>query len=268
MTVHNLTVRRGHVNALEDVSLDTAPGRITAIVGGDGAGKTTLLEAMVGLVVPQAGTVDTPARARIGYMPAGDASWLDLTVDENVTFVAGSYGLTGDALARRADDVLSRAGLLDARDRLAGRLSGGMRKKLGFCLAVLHEPDLLILDEPSTGVDPVSRVQLWRMISEAAARGTAVVMTTTYLDEAERAAQIVLLERGRALLTGTPEQMVAACPGDVVATRQPRRLALAWRDGDGYREWWPDGAPSDLEPATVTLEDVAIIASLQAETAS
>ncbi|MCU0299919.1 MAG: ATP-binding cassette domain-containing protein, partial [Candidatus Nanopelagicales bacterium] len=131
MSVRDLTVRRGHVNAVQDVSLETTPGRITAVVGGDGAGKTTLLEAMVGLVVPLAGTVDTPGRARIGYMPAGDASWLDLTVDENVTFVAGSYGLTGDALAARADDVLSRAGLLDARGRLAGRLSGGMRKKLG-----------------------------------------------------------------------------------------------------------------------------------------
>ncbi len=153
-------------------------------------------------------------------MPPGAGSWADLSVDENVAFIGGSYGLSGDALARRADELLGRAGLDEARDRLAGKLSGGMRNKLGFCLAMLHEPDLLVLDEPSTGVDPVSRVELWRLISEAAVQGTAVVLATTYMDEAERSGSVLVLDQGRPLLYGGPQEIVAAYPGAVVADRE------------------------------------------------
>lgn len=261
MSVRDLTVHRGHTVALDNISIDTPAGRITAVVGGDGAGKSTLLEAMVGLVTPSAGTIDTPPRARIGYMPSGEGSWNDLTIDENVRFIGGSYGVTN--LEHRAVELLTRAGLLQARDRLAGQLSGGMRHKLGFCLAMLHEPDLLVLDEPSTGVDPVSRVELWRLISEAAAAGTAVVMSTTYLDEAERAGWVLVLERGKELLSGSPEEVVASCPGVVVATDAPAHPELAWRSGEHYREWCPDGPPDGSSPAELTLEDVSIVASLR-----
>lgn len=263
MSVHNLTVERGHVRALDDVTVATPPGRITAIVGGDGAGKTTLLEAMVGLVLPQSGSVDPFDPHEIGYMPSGAGSWTDLTVEENVRFVGGSYGLSGDALKQRAEEVLNRAGLDGARDRLAGQLSGGMRRKLAFCLAILHSPHLLVLDEPSTGVDPVSRVELWRLISEAAAGGTAVVMATTYLDEAERAGWVVLLERGRQLLAGTADDLLAACPGEVTVTDHPDNPALAWRSGELFRQWWPHGAPAGSTLADLTLEDVSIVAALQ-----
>lgn len=261
MSVQDLTVRRGHTVALDDVSLETPAGRITAVVGGDGAGKTTLLEALVGLVEPASGTVDTPDRAQIGYMPSGAGSWYDLTVDENIGFVGGSYGVKD--LAQRADELLTRADLMHARDRLVGRLSGGMRQKLGFCLAMLHQPELLILDEPSTGVDPVSRVELWRLISETAAAGTAVVMSTTYLDEAERAGWVLVLERGKNLLSGSPDEVVASCPGEVVETDAPVHTELSWRSGEHYREWWPDGAPDGQVPAVLTLEDVSIVASLR-----
>jgi ABC-2 type transport system ATP-binding protein len=196
-------------------------------------------------------------------MPSGAGSWNDLTVDENVRFVGGSYGLSRAEVAGRAEELLGRAGLMDARDRLAGRLSGGMRHKLGFCLAMLHEPEMLVLDEPSTGVDPVSRVELWRLISEAAASGTAVVMTTTYLDEAERAGWVLVLERGQALLGGPPDEVVASCPGEVVVTDVPVHPELAWRSGERFREWWPNGAPDGQQPAALTLEDVSIVASLR-----
>lgn len=268
MSVQKLTVERGHVVALDNVTLDTPPGRITAVVGGDGAGKTTLLEAMVGLVLPQSGRVDRFDRPDIGYMPFGAGSWADLTVDENVTFVGGSYGLSGTELQKRADDVLGRAGLDGARDRLAGHLSGGMRQKLGFCMAILHEPRLLVLDEPSTGVDPVSRVELWRLISEAAAQGTAVVLATTYLDEAERAGWVLLLERGRRLLAGTADDLLSASPGEVTVTDDPDNPGLAWRSGELFRQWWPEGAPPDSTLADLTLEDVSIVAALQAQVAS
>lgn len=264
MSVRNLTVRRGQALALDDVSLATPPGRITAVVGGDGAGKTTLLAAMAGLVPIAGGSVDTPPRSRIGYLPSEPGSWADLTVDENVSFVGNCYGLSGDRLHRRATDLLGRAGLLPARGRLAGTLSGGMRRKLGFCLAMLHEPQLLILDEPSTGVDPVSRVELWRLISRAAAEDTAVVLSSSYLDEAERAGWVLVLERGRALLSGTVADILASCPGEVVSTTQPQHPQFAWRSGDRYRQWWPQGAPGTETPMELTLEDVAIVASLRA----
>lgn len=264
MSVQNLTVRRGHVLALDDVTLQTPGGRITAVVGGDGAGKTTLLEAMVGLVPATAGSVDLIDRHDVGYMPSGAGSWADLTVDENVAFIGGAYGLTGAALTRRADDLLGRADLIDARDRLVGRLSGGMRQKFGFVLAMLHEPSLLIMDEPTTGVDPVSRVELWRLISEAAAAGTAVVISTTYMDEAERAGWVAVLEHGHLLLSGTPDDIIASCPGEVTLVSAPDRADLAWRSGDQYRQWWPDGAPHGGTRPAITLEDVCVVASLRA----
>jgi len=254
----HLIVRYGATLALDDVSLDFPPGRITMVVGGDGAGKTTLLRAIVGLVGVQ-GTVDRPPAHEIGYMPTGAGSWSDLTVDENVAFIGGAYGLRGVALQERAEALLGAAGLDGVGDRLAGHLSGGMHTKLGFCLAMLHRPRLLVLDEPSTGVDPVSRVELWRMISDAAVHGAAVLMSTTYIDEAERAGSVTVLQEGHVLLSGTPEEIVAACPGHIVATDHPQRPELAWHDGDGYREWFPE--PGHGDPPT--LEDVCIIASLQ-----
>ncbi len=264
MSVHNLTVRRGHVLALDDVSLETPGGRITAVVGGDGAGKTTLLEAMVGLVPATGGGVDLVDRRDVGYMPSGAGSWADLTVDENVAFIGGAYGLTGAALAQRADDLLGRADLLGVRDRLVGNLSGGMRQKFGFVLAMLHEPNLLIMDEPTTGVDPVSRVELWRLISEAATSGTAVVISTTYMDEAERAGWVAVLEHGRVLLSGTPDDLITSSPGEVTLVSAPDRADLAWRSGDRYRQWWPHGAPAGDPLPAITLEDVCVVASLRA----
>lgn len=258
MRADHLSVRFAATVALDDVSLDFPPGRITMVVGGDGAGKTTLLRAIVGLVATQ-GTVQRPPAAEIGYMPTGAGSWSELTVDENVAFIGGAYGLRGPALRDRADELLGAAGLDGVRDRLAGQLSGGMHTKLGFCLAMLHRPRLLVLDEPSTGVDPVSRVELWRLISDAAVHGAAIVMSTTYLDEAERAGWVTVLQAGRVLLSGTPEEIVAACPGRVVATARPQRPEWAWHDGENYREWFPEPGPG----TTPTLEDVCIVASLQ-----
>jgi ABC-2 type transport system ATP-binding protein len=140
-----------------------------------------------------------------------------------------------------------------------------MRRKLGFVLAMLHRPRLLVLDEPSTGVDPVSRVDLWRMTSQAAAAGTAVVMSTTYLDEAERASSILVLDRGRPLLAGTAEQVMSSLPGQLVATTTPTRPELAWRRGGVFHEWWPDGgAPGGARMIAADLEDVVIASTLRA----
>ena len=166
--VENLTVRFGHVSALADVTLDAHPGRVTAVVGGDGAGKSTLLRVLANRVRADAGTVRTLAPRDIGYQPATSGVWPTLTVDENVDFVGRSYGMSTAGIRSRSAELLERAGLVDARRRLGHDLSGGMRQKLGFVLAILHEPSLVLLDEPSTGVDPVSRLELWRLISATA----------------------------------------------------------------------------------------------------
>jgi ABC-2 type transport system ATP-binding protein len=246
------------------VTFEVAAGTVAAVVGGDGAGKTSLLRALAGTVRPAAGTVRRPPERRLGYVSAGPGVWADLTVDENLSFSGRAYGLSAGELDRRVGGLLERTGLAEARDRLAGRLSGGMRQKLALAMAVAHEPDLLILDEPTTGVDPVSRAELWRLLAASAAGGAAVVVATTYLDEAERAATVLVLDRGRSLLAGTPDEVVAATPGLVVdAAARPAGLP-SWRRGSRWRAWSPDGStPPGTGPATLDLEDAVIVAQLR-----
>jgi ABC-2 type transport system ATP-binding protein/ribosome-dependent ATPase len=190
---------------LQDVDLTVAAGAVTAVIGGDGAGKSTLLRALAGGLAVASGEVRRPERRRIGYVAGASGIYDDLSVAENVAFVAAAYGVRGDDLAQRTGDLMERTGLRGAETRLAGRLSGGMHQKLAFALAMLHRPELLILDEPTTGVDPVSRAELWGMIAAAAAGGAAVVVATTYLDEAERASAVVVLDDGRVVASGGPD---------------------------------------------------------------
>ncbi len=262
--VRSAVVRLGDTLALDHVSLVVEPGSVVAVVGGDGAGKTTLLRSLVGEVPLERGQVDAPPPIEIGYLPATSGSWPALTVAQNMDFVGGIYGLSGKALASRRDELLERALLRHSAGQLASQLSGGMRRKLGFSMAMLHNPALLVLDEPSTGVDPVSRVDLWRLVSEAAAAGAAVVMTTTYLDEAERAASLLALDGGRTLASGTLQDVFGAFDGAIARTARPQRRAWAWRRGREYHEYWPATAdvPGDAVAVIPDLEDVVIALSL------
>ena len=262
--VRSAVVRFGDTLALDDVSLQVEPGSVVAVVGGDGAGKTTLLRSLVGQVQLERGQVDAPPPQAIGYMPATAGSWPSLSVAQNMDFVGGIYGLSGDALASRRDELLDRASLLHSVGRLASQLSGGMRRKLGFSMAMLHNPPLLVLDEPSTGIDPVSRVDLWRLVSEAAAAGAAVVMSTTYLDEAERAASLLALDSGRTLVFGTLQEVLDSFEGAIVRTPTPHRRTWAWRRGRDYHEYWPSAAdvPFDALAVAPDLEDVVISLSI------
>ena len=262
--VRSATVRFGDTVALDDVTLQVEPGSVVAVVGGDGAGKTTLLRTLVGEVQLERGEVDAPPPEAIGYMPATAGSWLSLSVAQNLNFVGGIYGLSGNALASRRDGLLDRASLLDSVDRLSSQLSGGMRRKLGFSMAMVHDPPLLVLDEPSTGIDPVSRVDLWRLVSEAASAGAAVVMSTTYLDEAERAASLLALDGGRTLAYGTLQEVLDSFDGAIARTPTPHRPAWAWRRGRDYHEYWPRAAdvPFDAVVVTPDLEDVVISLSM------
>jgi len=262
-SVRSATVRFGPTVALDDVTVEVPGGSVVAVVGGDGAGKSTLLRALAGELALDGGTVDTPPKQSLGYLPASSGSWAALTVTQNIDFVAGIYGLAGDELAARRAELLDRADLTPAAGRLAAQLSGGMRRKLGFIMAIVHRPALLILDEPTTGIDPVSRIDLWRLVSEAAASGTAVLMSTTYLDEAERAAHLVVLDSGRVLVQGPYDRVRASFAGVVTQAGRPVRADWSWRRGRVLHEYWPEGQP----PAGTTtvapdLEDIVIALSL------
>ena len=264
--VEGLGVRYGARVALEDVDFQVGARSVAAVVGGDGAGKTSLLRALAGTVRPSAGTVRRPDDRRIGYVSAGPGVWADLTVAENLEFAGRAYGLGAGRLRSRTAGLLERTGLAEARDRLAGLLSGGMRQKLALAMALLHEPELLILDEPTTGVDPVSRVELWRLLAGAAAAGAAVALATTYLDEAERAATVLVLDQGHALLAGTPDQVLAAVPGRVVEAATRPGGVPAWRRGAHWRAWSPDGSPlASTTEVVLDLEDAVVVAQLARE---
>jgi ABC-2 type transport system ATP-binding protein len=174
-----ITVRFGGLTALDRVSVSALAGQVTVVVGGDGAGKTTLLRCVAGALAPAAGTVHRPGAESIGYLPSVGGVYDDLSVTENLRFRSAIYKTPATAARRQAGEYLERTGLAAARDRLAGQLSGGMRRKLGVIAALLPGPDLLVLDEPTTGVDPVSRADLWWLVTRAAAGGAAVLMSTT-----------------------------------------------------------------------------------------
>jgi ABC-2 type transport system ATP-binding protein len=267
-------VRYGDKLALDHVTFRAAPGRVSAVVGGDGAGRTTLLRCLAGALAVTSGGVRLPPPLRIGYLSAGSGTYPDLSVDENLAFRATAYQLPAAVARERSAVLLERAGLSGARDRLAGRLSGGMRQKLGVIASMLHQPDLLVLDEPTTGVDPVSRADLWWLIAQAAANGAAVVFATSYLDEAERAVSVLALDDGRALASGTPEEIIAAMPGTLrVSDARPEGEARrrAWRRGGRWRIWDPPGQPGEPQapgrPVAPDLQDAVTVAILARELA-
>ena len=262
-------VRFGSQTVLDNMTLSAEPSTVSIVVGGDGAGKSTLLRALVGLVRLSSGISRRPPKTDISYVPATAGLYTDLTVDENLAFSGGAYGVIGSELATRSAGLLERIGLADARSRLGAQLSGGMQRKLAVAMALLHRPALLVLDEPTTGVDPVSRSELWRLISAAAAGGTAVVAATTYVDEAHRASTVTLLEQGRSIATGTPSEIVAAVGGELGVVRSATQPpGLSWRWGRTWRVWSPSNVlPEGAEPLTPGFEDAVIIASLRDERA-
>jgi ABC-2 type transport system ATP-binding protein len=270
----DVTVRFGATTTLDHVSLTAASGEVTAVVGGDGAGKTTLLRALVGATAVTDGTVRRPDAFAIGYLPASSGTYPDLSVDENLTFTATAYRLSPAEARSRAADYLERTGLDRFTDRLAGDLSGGMRQKLGVIRALLHRPELVVLDEPTTGVDPVSRADLWWLVARAAAEGAAVVLATTYLDEAERAAQLLALDRGRRLAAGTAAEIIDAMPGTISARAdRPADAAeaqRAWRRRGQWRLWDPDGSPTVASGQRVApdLQDAVTVFLLEQEAAA
>ena len=250
--------------ALADVSLALNLGSVVGVAGGDGSGKTTLLRPLLGLVPASSGAVNRPDGDEVGYLPASSGVYPDLTVEENLRFAAGAYGVRGGNYRMARDELLERSGLEDVSDRLGGNLSGGMRQKLGLAMALVHRPRLLVLDEPSTGIDPVSRRELWRLLSEAARDETAVLMTTTYLDEAGRCDTVCVLDDGAVLLQGAPDELVAGFSGVVGETTSRPDTPFAWRRGASWHLWSLDEFESPaVRPVTPDLQDAVIVAALR-----
>jgi len=266
---HEVSVTYQRRLALDKITLRAQAGAVTAVVGGDGAGKTTLLRCLAGALAPGSGQVRRPPARQLGYLSAGSGTYPDLTVQENLDFRASACGLPAAQARERSAELLDRAGLSAARDRLAGQLSGGMRQKLGVIAAMLAGPRLLVLDEPTTGVDPVSRSGLWWLIARAAADGCAVVLSTTYLDEAERTSAVLALDEGRELAAGTPDQIIGSMQGTLhsVADRPPGdRGQRAWRRGGRWRVWDPPGPAAGAgEPIQPDLQDAVTVAALAHE---
>jgi ABC-2 type transport system ATP-binding protein len=264
-------VRFGPRQALDHVSVTAQPGQVTVVIGADGAGKSTLLRCVAGALAPSAGTVRRPAARRIGYLPPGAGLYEDLSVAENLRFRSAAFGIPAPAAEQAIGAYLEQTGLAAAQDRLAGQLSGGMLRKLGVVAALLPEPELLVLDEPTTGVDPVSRADLWWLIARAAAGGAAVLMSTTYTDEAARAARVLVLDSGVTLAEGPPGEIAAAVPGIIALT--PERPADAaqrsrsWRRAGTWRIWLPatSSPPAGARLVTPDLQDALCVAVLRRE---
>ena len=263
----DVTVELGGETAIEGVDLEVEPGAITAVIGADGAGKTTTSRTLVGLLSPTAGTVRRPRAEAIGYQPEAAGTWLDLTVSENLSFVARAYGLP--VASDRYRELLEVTGLGPATDRLAGELSGGMRQKLAVAMAMLPRPELTVLDEPTTGLDPMSRAEVWRLLARAAGEGTAVLATTSYLNEAERASHVVVLDNGKVLAAGTAESIRSSFRGLLGISATRPLDASAWRRGNHWRVWVPNGSlPPGARSATPDLEDVVTAAAYARQEAS
>jgi ABC-2 type transport system ATP-binding protein len=265
--LRDVRVSRGRSVALAGVTVPVDPSGITIVVGGDGAGKSTCLQVLVGLLEPDSGAVHAPPKERIGYVPAAAGLYADLTVQENLDFSASAYRLSGSEYSRKSGELLERTGLSGARHRLGGHLSGGMQRKLAVAMALVHAPELLVIDEPTTGVDPVSRAELWRLIAGAAADGTAVAATTTYVNEAARAARVVLLDEGKVIASGSPYDILRSVPGALgAAWGTERPTPLSWRRGVGWRVWDPAGRlPDGVRPVEPDFEDAVVTATLASE---
>jgi ABC-2 type transport system ATP-binding protein len=225
----NLTRRFGSVTAVDSLSLSVAPGELFGLIGPDGAGKTTTLRMLASIMVPSAGTARVLGRdivsdaeaikGEIGYMSQRFGLYQDLTVAENMDFYADIFGVPQRGRPERVEELLAFSNLAPFRRRRAGNLSGGMKQKLGLACALIHTPRVLFLDEPTNGVDPVSRRDFWRILYRLQKDGVTIFVTTAYLDEADRCHRVGLIHKGRLLACDTPDGLKGLMHGTILEVR-------------------------------------------------
>jgi ABC-type multidrug transport system ATPase subunit len=275
---HGLVRRFGDDAALQEVSFEVAPGELYGVIGPDGAGKTTLFRILVTLLLPDAGTARVlgrdvvkdlwDLRTRIGYMPGRFSLYPDLSVAENLAFFAALF----DTTVAEAQDTIAPIWVQLERfaGRRAGALSGGMKQKLALCCALVHRPEILFLDEPTTGVDAVSRREFWDLLARLRDEGLPIVVSTPYMDEAIRCDRVSLMQAGRLLVTDRPSEIGRRYPRPIFAVRGGDILGLlgALRGFPHAAAVWPFGeslhytdARQDAAPQVIARELAAHIAS-------
>ena len=294
LTVENLTKFYGKIKAVEDFSFEVNKGEIYALVGPDGAGKTSIIRTICNLIGSDAGRIHingfesvkdyNKVKLLLGYMPQIFSLYPDLSVEENLTFYAGIYDVTGQAYREKAEYLYRFSNLKPFANRRAQALSGGMKQKLALSCALMHEPELLLLDEPTTGVDPLSRRQFWEILLELKSQGVTILVSTPYMDEVARADRAGFIFKGRKLVEGSPSELpklfdrqvyflgTQAAPGTLAELNKLPGIA-AKRFGSGVHIYLDkNDSPeshalqfnhlgfyaSDLNPIEPNLEDVFI----------
>ena len=277
VVVDGVAKRFGEVQALDGISFTVAPGEIFGFIGPDGAGKTTLFRILTTLLVPSAGTATVlgmdvvrdlwALRTRVGYMPGRFSLYPDLSVEENLGFFASVFGTTLKEQYELIAPIYRQ--IEPFRDRRAGALSGGMKQKLALCCALVHRPEILFLDEPTTGVDAVSRREFWDLLAELRAGGLTIVVSTPYMEEAARCDRVALIAGGRILDVDAPDAIGQRYPLPLLAVRGPRRFELiqALRRHPHARSVYPFGdelhytdAREDADAAAVAADVAAYLA--------
>jgi ABC-type multidrug transport system ATPase subunit len=229
ITARGLTRRFGPTVALDRISLTIETGEMFALIGPDGAGKTTFFRLVARLIGPTSGEISTHQHQMLGFVPQRFSMYPDLSVDENLWLRAKLYGLDAAKARARAGELMERVGLGRFGARLAGNLSGGMKQKLALCSALLTAPDLLLLDEPTTGVDPMSRREFWTILHQLHHDGLTIVVSTPYMDEAEYATRLAFMHEGRLLDIGTRDEILDRYPRQVIEVRTSNRFAVRER---------------------------------------
>ena len=234
ISIHNLTKSYGDTQAVQHLSLQVEKGELFGLIGPDGAGKTTVFRMLTTLLLPDEGTATIEGwdivrdykqiRNCVGYMPGRFSLYQDLTIQENLQFFATVFGTTIEQTYPLIKDIYEQ--IKPFSNRRAGKLSGGMKQKLALCCALIHKPKVLFLDEPTTGVDVVSRKEFWQMLAKLKEQGISILVSTPYMDEASLCDRIALMQAGKILSTSTPAQIIADYPTKLYAVKSPNLYAL------------------------------------------
>ena len=230
--IQNLKKTYGHITAIDNLTIDISADQVFGFLGPDGAGKTSLFRILCGILTATKGRISAfgidvlknpeKLKQELGYMAQKFALYADLTVKENLDFFADLFKTPPQGLTGRKMELLRFANLVQFQDRLAGNLSGGMKQKLALCCTLVHTPKILILDEPTTGVDPVSRQEFWEMLLPLPKQGTTVIVSTAYMDEAAKCDRIALMNLGKILKIGTPAELKQPLNGKIYEVRSNR----------------------------------------------